>query len=47
MGVTQQLPERDRFCTNVIMLDRWRNDGRPADEEIVLHTMTSGAENDL
>jgi len=49
MGVTQQLPERDRYIyPREYMLDRLAvmMGGRAA-EELVLGTMTSGAENDL
>ncbi len=49
MGVTQQLPERDRYLyPREYMLDRLAvmMGGRAA-EEIAMHTMTSGAENDL
>ncbi len=49
MGVTMQLPERDRYLyPREYMLDRLAvmMGGRAA-EELVMHTMTSGAENDL
>lgn len=49
MGVTQQLPEHDRYVyPRDYMLDRLAvmMGGRAA-EQIVLNTMTSGAENDL
>jgi cell division protease FtsH len=49
MGVTQQLPERDRYLYNRdYMMDRLAvmMGGRAA-EELVLNTATSGAENDL
>ncbi len=49
MGVTQQLPERDRYLyPREYMLDRLAvmMGGRAA-EELAMHTMTSGAENDL
>lgn len=49
MGVTQQLPERDRYLyPRDYMLDRMAvmMGGRAA-EELVLNTMTSGAENDF
>jgi cell division protease FtsH len=49
MGVTQQLPERDRYLyPRDYMLDRLAvmMGGRVA-EEVFLNTMTSGAENDL
>jgi cell division protease FtsH len=49
MGVTQQLPERDRYIyPREYMLDRLAvmMGGRAA-EELVLETATSGAENDL
>jgi len=49
MGVTQQLPERDRYVySQEYMLDRLAvmMGGRAA-EQLVLNTSTSGAENDL
>jgi cell division protease FtsH len=49
MGVTQQLPERDRYLYNRdYMMDRLAvmMGGRAA-EQLVLDTATSGAENDL
>jgi cell division protease FtsH len=49
MGVTQQLPERDRYLYNQeYMLDRLAvmMGGRVA-EKLVMNTLTSGAENDL
>lgn len=49
MGVTQQLPEKDRYLYNKeYMLDRLAvmMGGRAA-EELVFDTATSGAENDL
>lgn len=49
MGVTQQLPERDRYLyPRDYMLDRLAvmMGGRAA-EEVALNTMTSGAQNDL
>jgi cell division protease FtsH len=49
MGVTQQLPERDRYLYNrEYMMDRLAvmMGGRAA-EQLVLNTATSGAENDL
>jgi cell division protease FtsH len=49
MGVTQQLPERDRYIyRREYMLDRLAvmMGGRAA-EDLVLDTATSGAENDL
>jgi cell division protease FtsH len=49
MGVTQQLPERDRYLyPKEYMLDRLAvmMGGRVA-EELYMNTMTSGAENDL
>jgi cell division protease FtsH len=49
MGVTQQLPERDRYLyPREYMLDRLAvmMGGRAA-EELVMNTSTSGAENDL
>jgi cell division protease FtsH len=49
MGVTQQLPERDRYLyPREYMLDRLAvvMGGRAA-EELILNTATSGAENDL
>jgi cell division protease FtsH len=49
MGVTQQLPEKDRYLYNKeYMLDRLAvmMGGRAA-EELVFETATSGAENDL
>lgn len=49
MGVTQQLPERDRYLyPRDYMLDRMAvmMGGRAA-EEVFLNTVTSGAENDL
>jgi len=49
MGVTQQLPERDRYVySREYMLDRLAVmlGGRAA-EQLVLHTATSGAESDL
>ena len=49
MGVTQQLPDRERYIYPVeYMLDRLAvmMGGRAA-EQLVLNTMTSGAENDL
>jgi cell division protease FtsH len=49
MGVTQQLPERDRYLyPREYMLDRMAvmMGGRAA-EELVLNTQTSGAENDF
>jgi len=49
MGVTQQLPERDRYVyPQEYMLDRLAvMMGGRASEELVMGTMTSGAENDL
>jgi cell division protease FtsH len=49
MGVTQQLPERDRYLyPREYMLDRLAvMMGGRASEELVFNTMTSGAENDL
>jgi len=49
MGVTQQLPERDRFIyPREYMLDRLAvMMGGRASEKLYLDTMTSGAENDL
>jgi len=49
MGVTQQLPEKDKYIySRDYVLDRLAvmMGGRAA-EELVLHTSTSGAENDL
>ncbi len=49
MGITQQLPERDRYLyPREYMLDRLAvmMGGRAAEEQ-AMHTMTSGAENDL
>lgn len=49
MGVTQQLPDRERYIYPIeYMLDRLAvmMGGRSA-EQLVLNTMTSGAENDL
>jgi cell division protease FtsH len=49
MGVTQQLPERDRYIyPREYMLDRLAvMMGGRASEKLFLDTMTSGAENDL
>ena len=49
LGVTQQLPERDRFIyPREYMLDRLAvMMGGRASEKLYLDTMTSGAENDL
>jgi cell division protease FtsH len=49
MGVTQQLPERDRYLyPREYMPDRLAvMMGGRASEELVFNTMTSGAENDL
>jgi cell division protease FtsH len=49
MGVTQQLPERDKYLYDRdYMLDRLAVMlGGRASEILVLHTITSGAENDL
>ncbi len=49
MGVTQQLPERDRYLYNKdYMLDRLAvMMGGRASEDLALTTITSGAENDL
>jgi cell division protease FtsH len=49
MGVTQQLPERDRYLyARNYMLDRMAvMMGGRASEELYMDTITSGAENDL